>query len=398
MSKSPKVFEPNVRLYAPTESFHSHRIVWYDPPDSKLPQHRNTTSRKSPAEAERVARRVAKQLVLGHNVEKGDMLVSEIAKLWAAPDAHAWKPKYRDKVVGCYNRFLAQPLGNLRCRDLSPVVFRRVLIGMEKQGYSDSYRQDVGATMRNLVSFMQAEGHVHGDPMAGVSYSVTSSEAGESVHLVEPDEIPTWEQIQDVSIRLAFDSGQWWRALQPMVGAWSGLRLGEMLALRAWDVKLDENLIRVERAIVQPDSQPAYIDQPKHGKRRWTIFPGFLRDALERRMEEALSESSDAWMFPGPSGGWDTNFGQRRFRPAALAVGFELRSDGRLRHSFHSTRHFFCTNALLPRDDGGLGLPVAEVAMLAGHASADFTMRRYVAARQNALQSAAAVAAKLSQA
>ena len=76
----------------------------------------------------------------------------------------------------------------------------------------------------------------------------------------------------------------------------------------------------------------------------------------------------------------------RRFDPQGPDEQWEYR----FRWSLHSLRHRFCSIALLPKAQGGFGLDVATVAVLAGHSDPMFTLRRYVGAASDVIPATAA--------
>ena len=80
-------------------------------------------------------------------------------------------------------------------------------------------------------------------------------------------------------------------------------------------------------------------------------------------------------MFPAARGGFArrSDYGRRVFRPAALAVGWSLRADGRLVWTFHSLRHVFATWAL-----GQTDVRIEDVSRLMGHSSIRVTQEIYV--------------------
>jgi integrase len=141
-----------------------------------------------------------------------------------------------------------------------------------------------------------------------------------------------------------------------------------------------------------------HLAPPKGNKRRWTTYPqttptGFpLAAAIERRLaeienERAAGTNPHGLLFPSERGTWllGGNFHRDVFEPAALAADWPFREEvkpwgeGKTRRqrtwslTWHSLRHTFVTWQL---ED--VGQPASRVATLAGHESAEFTLRRYV--------------------
>jgi integrase len=113
-----------------------------------------------------------------------------------------------------------------------------------------------------------------------------------------------------------------YRAL-PATAAGAGLRWGECLGLRWADVNLDDQVLAVQRVLVEVRGQVAIKPYPKSkaGRRTVPLAP-FLLDALTEHRELTRAVATDQ-VFTGPDGGHllRGNFRRRIWRPALVRAG-----------------------------------------------------------------------------
>jgi integrase len=163
--------------------------------------------------------------------------------------------------------------------------------------------------------------------------------------------------------RLADSIRPEYRALV-LLGAYGGLRIGEMAGLRRGRVDLEGGMVEVAE-IVTEVSGYLHFGPPK-------TRAGYRRVGLPRVVVEALAEqlarpgSADDLVFVGPQGGTFrlAGFRHRIWRPATLAA--EL--DGLRIHDLRHTAVALWIAA---------GANPKEVAARAGHTSVSFTLDRY---------------------
>jgi integrase len=117
--------------------------------------------------------------------------------------------------------------------------------------------------------------------------------------------------------------------------AYTGLRAGELGALRRRDVDLLHGALNVERAL-KDVSGHLIFGSTKTGKARRVGLPKFLVEMLSEHLE-ATDGGADALVFTGPDGGplRHGNFYGRHFKPAVRAVLLPEKHGLR----FHDLRH-----------------------------------------------------------
>lgn len=125
--------------------------------------------------------------------------------------------------------------------------------------------------------------------------------------------------------------------------AYTGLRAGELGALRRRDVDPLHGRLTVERSLKDVSGQLVF-GPTKTGKRRQVALPSFLGDMLAEHLKGHSQAAPDGLVFTGPGGGplRHHNFYLRHFKPAvALALAPEKHA---LR--FHDLRHT-CASLLI---------------------------------------------------
>lgn len=189
------------------------------------------------------------------------------------------------------------------------------------------------------------------------------------LHAPAIDILPPEEQAQLESHLLTrLDS----YALGVLLTLYTGLRIGELCALRFCDIDLEEGLLEVNRTMLRiretrpngPARTRLLIDAPKtrSSKRKIPLSQFFVTEisALRRRADRAtdyLLTASEQFIEP-------RNYYERYQRM--------LREAGLPPHSFHALRHTFATRCIEN------GLDPKSVSELLGHANVRITLERYV--------------------
>jgi integrase len=163
-----------------------------------------------------------------------------------------------------------------------------------------------------------------------------------------------------------------------LAAADSGMRRGEVCALRWQDVDWSTGQARISHAIGSVPGSPAFEKDTKTHQVRTVTFSPItllvLEDYHRRRMELAAKGGVElhptAYLFPA-SGSID---GTMPKRPDVVSTAYSrlCASLGIKGQRFHGTRHFTGTQL------AAAGLPVVEIAARLGHADSSTTLRSYV--------------------
>jgi integrase len=151
-----------------------------------------------------------------------------------------------------------------------------------------------------------------------------------------------------------------------LVAAYTGLRAGELMALRRSNVDVLHRTITVVQQ-VQSIGGRHEVSAPKTAAgRRSVAMPRVVADALDDHLGSFAEPGADGLVFPAPEGGFLRleNFRRRVWRPATVAAGVApLR--------LHDLRHTCASLAI------AAGADVKVLQRMLGHASAALTLDRY---------------------
>jgi integrase len=122
-----------------------------------------------------------------------------------------------------------------------------------------------------------------------------------------------------------------------LAAAFTGLRWGELIALRRMDVDLDDASIRVERSMAQLSGGKLVVKPPKSDAGIRTVpIPAVLVDEMQTHLREYVEPQAESLVFTGPRGGTPKRGSWRstvrwtaKVREAGLPAGFH----------FHDLRH-----------------------------------------------------------
>lgn len=114
-----------------------------------------------------------------------------------------------------------------------------------------------------------------------------------------------------------------WRALI-LMAAWTGLRIGELAALRREDLDLESGTVTVKTAVVDVVGESRTYGPPKSAaSKRKVAIPPHIIGTLEHHMTTYAQPGARGLVFVGAKGGpiRRNNFSSKVWKPAAAAVG-----------------------------------------------------------------------------
>jgi integrase len=377
-------FECGVSAYEPPSPGGYWRLRWVE-----AGRRRDTTAR-SRAEAIGKAGELVERLSAGTPTALGSSRGSVLVERYLDPGrrparGRAWSERHREEQESYCRRFVVPVIGEVPVRSLTRAHMQAIV--------DQAGTKSVGEHLYRCVSAMVGCGleeglllvrqdvlrgvHWHGPDVAEVD--LDDDDAWErSGRAVEEADIPTAAGVHQLAASAAARRGVWWRELEVLLVAYSGLRWGEHAALTADRIDPSRRRITVDRQVIET-SHGLKLAPPKNRRRRTTMFPARtpagvdLAAMVERRLGEL---PADGLLFPSPKGHWArrSNYRRNLFDPAATAAGWPRRSDGRWQWTFHSLRHVFATWALAQP-----GARIEDVSRLLGHSTVRVTQDLYIA-------------------
>jgi integrase len=349
---------------------------------------RRDTTAKSRAEAVAKAGELIERLSAGTPTALGSSRGSALVARYLDPTrrparGRAWSERHREEQESYCRRFVTPVIGEVPVRTLTRAHMQAIV--------DQAGTKSVGEHLYRCVSAMVGCGLEEGlllvrqDVLRGVHWhgaepvDLDDEDAWErSGRAVEEADIPTAAGVHQLAAAAAARRGVWWRELEVLLVAYSGLRWGEHAALTADRIDVDRRRITVDRQVIET-RQGVKLAPPKNRRRRTTMFPAGtpagvdLAAMVERRLGEL---PADGLVFPSPKGHWArrSNYRRNLFDPAATAAGWPRRADGRWQWTFHSLRHVFATWALAQP-----GARIEDVSRLLGHSTVRVTQDLYIA-------------------
>lgn len=286
--------------------------------------------------------------------QRGKQKFGEFAEQWLK-DQHHLKPKtlhgYRSKL----ETVLIPRIGNL---PLSSMTQRRMqdLFNELAEHYGPHSLQGFRIVARRIMNSAIEQDLVRKNPFVGLKLPTPQK---------KKMQVLTAAQVEALAAALPPRN-------QTMIrfAAWTGLRSGELAALRVGDFSEDLSTVRVTRNVADV-AGTLHEGTTKNRQNRTVGVPGSLRDELREHLAlvHPTGTTAESYVFPGDKGGVlrMANFYRRNYRPAVKqALPEEL-----LGMTFHDLRHT-CAALLI-----GLGAHPKEIADRLGHSSINVTMDTY---------------------
>jgi integrase len=305
------------------------------------------------AEAEAFKRRIDEQLAVGTFRPASTVTFASYAAAWieVAPLKEQTRYRYR----GILTRQLLPEFGTMPLSKIHPHLVRTWVAEQVAGPLSaSSVRQNI-AVLRSCLKSAQIDGHLDTLPLLGVKMPRSYSR--------QPAVLSLGEALRMVSLAPT----QWQCAIATAL--FTGVRLGELLALSRQDVDLPNRRISVRATLTEVSGRTPRLlrEEPKSraGLRQVPIV-----EALAVRLEahlDALGPTDGDALFASPVGTWmsKSNFYRDAWKPTRAAAGRE-------ELTFHDLRHT-AASLLLAHS----GADLAELKFVMGHSQIAHTVDLY---------------------
>ena len=267
------------------------------------------------------------------------------------------KESSRQTYRNLLTRHLLPRLGGYALTQLTPKVIHSFIEELEASGLAENTIRGVYRLLSSAMRYALDEGVIRKNPCRRIH--IQHREHGEQ-RVLNRSEQEKLRQTADAS-----------RDLPALLSLYTGMRLGEICALKWTDIDWEQGTITVRRTVQRiagkgPENNGGrtllMIGTPKsHRSCRVIPVPEFilalLRDMLQR-------SGGIVYVFGKASAAADPRTIQRRFSRLAKKLGLSGAH-------FHTLRHTFATRLL------ELGVDVKTVSALLGHSSARTTLDFY---------------------
>ena len=273
--------------------------------------------------------------------QAGKVFLSDYATTWLCNRPNL-RPRTVEKYQYLLNSHILPTLGAARIADLSPSAVRawhsRLVVEHPSTG-AGAYRL-LSSIYRTAVAdelVTRSPCHITGGGTERAAERPTVSVA----------EVAALAEAMPERLRLLV-----------LLGAWCGLRRGELLGLQRRDVDLLRGALRVERAVLHMLDGTMRFGPPKTEAGVRTVhFPQNIAGEVESHLTQYVSARPESWLFPSAIGGpLPAKTLQRAWNAARTAVG-------RPELHLHDLRHAGATWAAIT------GATTKELMARLGHSS-----------------------------
>jgi integrase len=278
---------------------------------------------------------------------RGKVTVEQYAQIWLEGLAYL-KPTTRHRYASILRQHVVPRWGRVPLTKITHGDVVSWVGTLTREGAAASTVRQTYRVLALVLDLAIRDGRLARNPAAGVKLPRPTE--GDKRFL-------THEQVA----RLAAECREPYDLLV-LVLAYTGLRWGELAALRVHDVHLDTRRINVARSMTEVNGK-AVFGTPKNHQRRQVPLPTFLVDRLA---EHIAGKGSTDLLFSSPHGGVlrNNNFRRDLFDAAATAAGLDGLTP-------HELRHTAASLAI------AAGANVKAVQRMLGHASAAMTLDVY---------------------
>lgn len=274
--------------------------------------------------------------------------LGEVVDRYLKTSVH-WRPSTRLKVEGHLRNYIVPAFGDWPLNAIKPSDVREWVVALGQHGLASGTVRAIYASFSQVMKQAVIDGFIPRSPCIGVT--LPKDEAEREMQFLEPVQIET----------LADELAERYRALV-FTAAYTGLRWGELAALKVKNVDLVKGTIRVIEAVAEVNGH-LKEGPTKTGATRTVALPTFLRHMLS---EHLANYPSKGYMFTSAKGQpLRRNFYRREFVPAVQRAKLPrgLR--------FHDLRHT-CAALLIAN-----GAHPKEIQERLGHSTIRVTFDRY---------------------
>jgi integrase len=332
----------------------------------KLPSGRWEASYRDPTGRERVKHHRTRieadrwLTTVKDHLHRGEFVEPRLAKQPFSTWADAWltgaaahvRPKTWTHYESVLRVHVLPTFAQRPVATIGPADVRRFIAERVESGAAPGTVRSARKVLRLVLATALADGAIRTNPCDGSR--VPASPRADMVFL-------TAEQVE--ALATIIDERY---ATLIRLASYTGLRAGEICALRVGRVDLAVGRITVAESVTEVQGLGLHFSQPKTYERRSVTLPAFLADELAAHLEHRPSDPG-ALVFTSPEGSTlnHKNFYRRHFKPAVAAAGLPPET------RFHDLRHTCAALCI------ALGAHPKAIQERLGHSSITVTLDRY---------------------
>lgn len=279
---------------------------------------------------------------------KRPTLLKEYGILSIENNAYSRKPSTTQGYLNMFNKHILPYFKNYALTDLKPSDIKAWQSKLLKQGLSPKTVKNIRIVLSTILSDAKLDGLIETNPMDYVK--APRQQIRKEIKPFALQEVKT----------IIKNADGWFRNFL-IVAFFTGMRPGELLALKWEDINFKSKKIHIRRAIRQ-----GTIDTPKNGRDRMIDMLPLVEKALrEQYLKNGLEYS---YIFPTKKGTPYTETGsiiKNRWKPLLKRCLIDYRI-------LYQTRHTFASLMLKNGED------ILWVSKMLGHADTSTTSRYYI--------------------
>jgi len=290
------------------------------------------------------------------NINHSNMTVKMLFNEWLMKVSIHAKESTISNYCMKINKHILPEFGGMKYDLLNTSMIYSFIQKKLKSGLSAKYVSDILIVFKSMAKYISREYGYH-NPLVNVSLPKSSKKS--NVKILEPEEQKKLTEYLRGNMNLT--------SLGIFISLYTGLRIGELCALKWCDINFKKSIISVRRTIQRVSTENSekstklIISSPKtqSSVRNIPIPSGILK------LLEKFRESGECFVLSGNSVPVEPRTMQYRF--ASVLKKACLPSV-----HFHSLRHLFATNCIR------LGFDIKSLSEILGHSSVEITLNRYV--------------------
>lgn len=272
-------------------------------------------------------------------------MLATYAASWLRRRSAGLRPRSRIAYEYVLTHYVVPLLGTLELHEISRKHVRMMMQRMADAGRAASTIKGARAVLSGVLSSALDDELILANPCSRVGTDILKGSRRPKRYVPTPPQV-------ELFLRHATQKKQ------PLflVMAEAALRVGEALALRGTDVRIDRRELLVERAL----GQDGHLGPVKYGRPRVVPLTALLLETLAPLAEQR----GEGWIFPGPCG-------PLHYSSVKKAIDRTVKRAKVPRFSAHALRHA-CASRLASR-----GIPAQFIQRMLGHASVALTIDTY---------------------